>query len=84
MVSSEALSIPDCHSPVESYTLSRRIPAVQLVQIEGPKAQLGPLVQLPKGAQLDLCGDGFDERTVKVRCDTSFYFVFLEDLRSML
>ena len=79
----EALSIPDCISPKQSYTLSRKIPAVQLVPTDGTHARLGPIIQLPSGSQLDLCGEGYNERTVKVRCDAMFYFVFQEDLTSM-
>jgi len=38
------------------------------------------ITQLPEGAELELCGEGFNERTVRVRWAEGFYFVFLQDL----
>ena len=83
-LSREALAIPDRSSVREAYTLSRKIPAVQLIQMDGPHGRLGGIVHLPMGARLDICGDGYNESTVKVRCEETFYFVFLDDLRSMI
>ena len=40
----------------------------------------GFLVQLPKGAELTVCGEGFSERTVMVECQGCFYVVFLQDI----
>jgi hypothetical protein len=80
-VNSEAVFIPeDFSSPQESYTLSRKIAAIQLVSTGDGGARLGTVSQLLPGAHLDLCGTGFNERTVKVRCETGFYFVFLQDI----
>lgn len=64
----------------DRYTLSDEICAMQLLPGENGKAELGPVVTMPKGAQLDACGPGFNERTLKVRSDGAFYFVFLQDL----
>jgi hypothetical protein len=84
MPASQALFSSDCCSATETFTLSRKIAAVQLVPVEAPHGRLGAIVQLPRGAHLDLCGEGYDDRTVKVRWEDNFYFVFLEDLQSML
>ena len=40
----------------------------------------GTITQLPRDADLEICGEGFNERTVKVRCADSYYFVFRDDL----
>ena len=38
------------------------------------------ITQLPRGAELQLCGEGFNDRTVRVKWAESFYMVFLQDL----
>ena len=80
MLSSDVLSLPDCLVPGRSYTLSRTIAGIQLVPINDKKGRLGGVSQLCSGSLLQLCGDGYDARTVKVRCDGNFYFVFLQDV----
>jgi hypothetical protein len=45
--------------------------------------QFGPIVTLGQGNQIELCDDGFDKDTVKVRCQGQFYFVFLKDLEPL-
>ena len=62
------------------YTLSDDIYAMQLLAGSGASVTLGPVVLLPKGVCLYVCGEGFNERTVKVYCEDSLYFVFLQDL----
>jgi hypothetical protein len=39
-------------------------------------------MQLPRGATLEVCGDGFNERTVKVRTNNRYYFVFRQDIEA--
>ena len=66
-----------------SCTLSRKIAAIRLdgrVGQDPEKAKLGTILQLPAGSNLELCGAGFNTRTVKVRHRNSYYFVFEEDL----
>jgi hypothetical protein len=36
------------------------------MKLENEVAQFGPIVSLPAGAQLRTCGEGFNERTLKV------------------
>jgi hypothetical protein len=82
VLNSDILSIPDCLVPEQSYTLSRTIAGIQLIPGEGKKGRLGNVSQLRPGSVLDFCGDGYNDRTVKVRCDGSFYFVFLQDVQT--
>jgi hypothetical protein len=41
---------------------------------------LGLIVHLPAGSNVQVCGEGFNHRTLKVRQGDAFYFVFQEDL----
>jgi hypothetical protein len=62
--------------------LSRNIAAIQVVSADRETSRLGVITQLPEGAQLDFCGDGFDDRTIKVNWQGCCYFVFLQDLEA--
>jgi hypothetical protein len=65
----------------QSYILSRNVSAIPILstQAEGC-SPLGLITQLPAGAQIDVGGPGFNDRTLKVRCAGAPYYVFLEDL----
>jgi hypothetical protein len=64
----------------DTCILSRMIAAIQTTTYPTNVNQLGVVVRLPSRAKLTLLGTGFDDRTVKVRCQQAVYFVFLEDL----
>ncbi len=66
----------------DRYTVSDEICAMQLTPSNSLIFKLGPLVTLPKSTQLEVCGEGFNDRTLKVRCNGSFYFVFIQDLEA--
>lgn len=67
--------------PGRSYTLPRNVSAIQVLPSnDGDRVRLGLITQLPEGAEVNSCGNGFNERTLKVQCDGNFYFVFLDDL----
>ncbi len=57
-----------------SYTLLKRISAIRL--------ENRAVLQMPVGSCLEICGDGFNRETVKVRCNGLLFFVFREDLQS--
>jgi hypothetical protein len=44
-------------------------------------SRVGTSRELPKGAQLLVCGVGFDEHTVKVLWKQDYYFVYKKDLK---
>jgi hypothetical protein len=69
-------------TPRRSCSLSNDTPAIQLIRM-GNEMQFGPIVTLGQGNQIELCDDGFDKDTVKVRCQGQFYFVFLKDLEPL-
>ena len=82
MLNEEVLSIPESVCPRgRTYTLCKRIAAIRLARVDGRRGKLGEIVQLPPGTRLDYCGDGYNERTVKVHYGGEFYFIFLQDLQ---
>jgi hypothetical protein len=63
------------------YILPRMVSAIQIMPSEESGSnRLGLLTQLPEGAEIEIGGNGFNDRTLRVRCGNSLYFVFLEDL----
>ena len=81
MLSKEVSYLPESLRPSRSYTLSRRVAALRLARAaHGSQGKLGEIVQLQPGTRLDCCGDGYNERTIKVHSAGDFYFVFLQDL----
>ena len=82
MMNTAEFYIPDPNNHGDKIWLSKRISAIQLVPAEEGSARLGLLSQLGPGIIVEICGSGFDERTVKVRSSDQYYFVFLQDLSS--
>ncbi len=80
MVNEEVLYAPGAHEASLSHSLARNISAIELIAAESGKPRLGPVLQLPNGSLLDVCGDGFNERTIKIRSNGKYYFVFRSDL----
>jgi len=66
----------------QTYSLSDDILAMEIVPAVAGEVRLGPIAKIPEGADLECCGQGFNERTVKVRWRGKVYFVFLQDLES--
>jgi len=69
-----------CHDPGKFVHLSRIIPAFELHPEINGQSKLGTISRLPDGALLEVCGEGFNNRTVKVRMGGKYYFVFRSDL----
>jgi hypothetical protein len=82
MMNTDAFFIPDIQACEEGIRLLRPISAIQLVPKEGGGAKLGLVAQLGPGTTVQRCGDGFNERTAKVRAHDQYYFVFLQDIES--
>ena len=81
MWNAEAVSISlDCSE--SSCVLSEEILAMELISTPTGQMQLGPLCSLPKGAEIEVCGAGFNDRTTKIRSHGQFFFVFLQDLEN--
>jgi hypothetical protein len=77
---SNAVLLPDTAVPNRVYTLSSDISAMQILPFAESGARLSPVSWLPRGAEIETCGVGFDDQTLKVCYQGQFYFVFLQDL----
>lgn len=80
MLNSEASLMPSFHASVEARIVPPRISAIPVLAADTGAKELGTITQLPRGAELHISGEGFNDRTVKVRCQDSFYFVFRDDI----
>jgi hypothetical protein len=67
-------------SPAPPILLGKRICAIQLLPDGNGGEKMGLLTQLASGATAEICGTGFNTRTVKVRVNGQYYFVFLQDI----
>ena len=65
---------------VVTRTLRKNIAAILVAEQNEPA--LGRFRQLPAGSRIQICGAGFNEETVKVRCADELYFVFRNDVNS--
>ena len=72
--------LPDALIPRRTQTPDCTISAIQVLGVLNGKPQLGAITQLPPRVVLEVCGEGFNDRTVKVRWDNSVFFVFRHDL----
>lgn len=79
MVNKGSIFIPPSISEGRLLKLSRPVCAIQLVP-KDDRAKLGPLVSLDVGTEVTLCGEGYNDRTVKVCARDQYYFVFSADL----
>ena len=61
--------------------LAKNAPAMQIVPDGSGKLRLGTLIRLPDGAEVEVCGEGYNDRTTKVIWEGSTYYVFSNDLR---
>jgi hypothetical protein len=67
-----------------AYILPERVSAIQSLPPEdGERTRLGLITQLPEGAEIEIGGPGFSDRTVYVRCSGASYFVFVDDLEAV-
>ena len=74
----------DFRAPLMLYsnpiTLSKNIAAIAIEGTEQGRPRCGLIAQLPKGTQLEIVGEGFNNRTAMVRYHDRAYFVFLQDI----
>ena len=81
LLNPDTFSIPDGDHGGERISLVKPISAIQLIPKEdGKGARLGLISQLGPGITIEICGDGFNERMLKVRANELYFFVFAQDL----
>jgi len=83
MLNQEALFIPDRLRTQQAYAIRHNIAAIELLGSAQDGAKLGAVMQLPSGTRLEICGRGFNDRTVKIRSNDHYYFVFWQDLAAV-
>lgn len=69
-------------SRITHYCLAKNAPAMQVIPDGSGKLRIGTLIRLPDGAEVQVCGEGFDNLTAKVVWEGSTYYVFRDDLQS--
>jgi hypothetical protein len=69
----------DANRAAGSFTASKDIFALELVPASNG-SHSGGVRRVPKGANLQVCGNGFNERTIQVRWEGRLCFVFLQDV----
>ena len=79
-MSTESIHLPQEAINGQLSLIEQEIPALQLMETENGKARWGPMTRLPRGAELQEFGKGFDDRTILVRVAGFFYIVFAADL----
>jgi hypothetical protein len=55
--------------------LRKDIAAIQAIGSGPGRPTMGMMLRLPRGLQVELCGGGFSDQTVKVRTKEDFFFV---------
>ena len=64
----------------QAVVLSKNIVAMALDQLEDGTLRHVSLTALPTGTDVTIVGEGFNGRTVRVRCNDRSYFVFVQDI----
>ena len=75
----EAIQIPSDEFSEGIAFVPKQIAGVSLLLREDGRPKLGAVHPLGPGT-VELCGPGYNERTVRVRTNDGYYFVFREDL----
>jgi hypothetical protein len=62
--------------------LPQNTSAIQIIPDGYDRIRMGTLLQLPEGAHVEINGEGFDDRTVRVSWEGNCYYIFREDLEA--
>lgn len=60
--------------------LRKDIAGIQAIGNGGSKPTMGMMLRLPRGLQVELCGAGFSDQTVKIRIKDDFFFVLRRNI----
>ena len=64
----------------ETITLRRQMAAIEVLPDGNGRSRPGMLLHLPPGTRIEICADGFNERTATVRSNGGRYFVLRDSL----
>ena len=60
--------------------LPKNTSAIQIIPDGYNRIRMGTLLQLPEGVRVEINGEGFDDRTVRIVWEGVCYYAFREDL----
>lgn len=80
MVNHQVFPIRDQAKAEQAYEVPHNIAAIEVIGPGQDGIRLGAVMQLPSCTRVEICGRGFNERTVKIRSNGHYYFVFWQDL----
>jgi len=64
------------------FVLPKNTSAIQIIPDGYDRIRMGTLLQLPEGARVEINGEGFDNRTVRIAWEGNCYYAFREDLEA--
>ena len=62
--------------------LPKNTSAIHIIPDGYDRIRMGTLLQLPEGARVEINGEGFDNRTVRIAWEGNSYYAFREDLEA--
>jgi hypothetical protein len=65
----------------KTLSLSRPVPAVEILNPQGEGNRFGGVTQLALGTQVELLGAAFNSKTTRIRTNGRCYFVFAQDIQ---
>ena len=63
-----------------TVVLQKCVSAIPITLGRDGRSEMAPMAMLPEGAALHICGDGFDEMTVRAQWAGQAYYIFCQDL----
>ena len=78
---SNTAAIPHLASRVLLFT---RIAALEVYCTGDGGVYSGMIAELPAGAEIEICGRGFNSRTLLTRWERKNYYVYLQDLEHQI
>jgi hypothetical protein len=67
-------------SSAPAHALASAISAIQVLKSDDGGDRMGLLTQIRPDPSIEVCGPGFNDKTVKVNFHGGAYFVFRQDL----
>jgi hypothetical protein len=74
------LHVEGWFQPNRTYVLTTAITVFEVSSSRLSVERFGRVCELPEGADLEICGDGFNEHSTRARYRGGDYFVFWRDL----
>jgi hypothetical protein len=82
MAAASLSAFPGCLLDNRTITLYKKTAALQVFPQENGHPRLGLFIDLTPGSQLEICGEGFTQKTVQVRVEGRYYYVLRNSILS--